>query len=328
MDRNLALEFVRITEAAALACSKWTGRGDGKAADQAAVDAMRKAFDSLDINGTIVIGEGERDEAPMLYIGEKVGVGKKDDPIVDIALDPLEGTNLCAHGSVGSLSVIAVAEDGQFLHAPDTYMDKIAVGPRAAGCVNIDASIEDNITAVAKALEKDVNEVTVIVLDRPRHEDLIHRIRKMGSRILLIGDGDVSAAIATSWENTGIDMLVGVGGAPEGVITAAALKCLGGDFQGRLKYRNNEERARAEKMGLKSLDQAFGIEDLARGSVMFCATGVTDGSLVKGVRYLGSKRVITESIVMRSNTGTIRKIESHHDLSKKPVAFTGGVKWK
>lgn len=328
MDRNLALEFVRITEAAALACSKWTGRGDSNAADQAAVDAMRKAFDSLDIDGTIVIGEGERDEAPMLYIGEKVGAGKKDAPSVDIALDPLEGTSLCAHGMVGALSVIAVAEDGQFLHAPDTYMDKIAVGPDAVGCVNIDAPIEDNITAVAKALDKDVNEVTVIVLDRPRHEDVINRIRKMGSRILLIGDGDVSAGISTSWPNSGIDMLVGIGGAPEGVITAAALKCLGGDFQGRLKYRNDKERERASKMGLKNLDQAFGIEDLAKGHVMFCATGVTDGSLLKGVRYLGKKRVITQSCVMRSNTGTVRMLESFHDLSKKPMAFNGGVQWK
>lgn len=328
MDRNLALEFVRITEAAALACSKWTGRGDANSADQAAVDAMRKAFDSLDINGTIVIGEGERDEAPMLYIGEKVGAGKKDSPHVDIALDPLEGTSLCAHGMVGALSVIAVAEDGQFLHAPDTYMDKIAVGPAAAGVVNIDAPIEDNIKAVAKALNKEVNEVTVIVLDRPRHEDIINRTRKMGSRILLIGDGDVSAGISTSWPNSGIDMLVGIGGAPEGVITAAALKCLGGDFQGRLKYRNDHERERASKMGLKNLDQAFTIEDLAKGSVMFCATGVTDGSLLKGVRYLGNKKVITQSVVMRSNTGTVRMLESFHDMSKKPMAFTGGVQWK
>jgi fructose-1,6-bisphosphatase class II len=327
MDRNLALEFVRITEAAALACSKWTGRGDSNAADQAAVDAMRKAFDSLDINGTIVIGEGERDEAPMLYIGEKVGAARKDSPLVDIALDPLEGTSLCANGGVGALSVIAVAEGGHFLHAPDTYMDKIAVGPRAVGCVDIDAPIEENIQAVAKALEKDVNEVTVIVLDRPRHADLISRIRKMGSRILLIGDGDVSAAIATSWQNTGIDMLVGVGGAPEGVITAAALKCLGGDFQGRLKFRNDGERERATKMGIKNLDQAFKIEDLAKGSVMFCATGVTDGSLLKGVTYLGSKKITTQSVVMRSNTGTVRTIESYHDLSKKPSAFSGGVAW-
>lgn len=328
MDRNLAMEFVRITEAAALACSKWTGRGDAKAADQAAVDAMRKAFDSLDINGTIVIGEGERDEAPMLYIGEKVGAAKKDSPVVDIALDPLEGTSLCANGSVGALSVIAVAEGGHFLHAPDTYMDKIAVGPRAVGCVHIDAPIEDNIHAVAKALEKDVNEVTVVVLDRPRHEDIIRRIRKLGSRILLIGDGDVSAGIAMSWPNSGIDMLVGIGGAPEGVITAAALKCLGGDFQGRLKFRNDNERERATKMGIKNLDQAFSIDDLARGSVMFCATGVTDGSLLEGVRYLGAKRVITQSVVMRSITGTVRKIESFHDLAKKPTAFSGGVMWK
>lgn len=327
MDRNLALEFVRITEAAALACSKWTGRGDANAADQAAVDAMRKAFDSLDISGTVVIGEGERDEAPMLYIGEKVGAARTESPEVDIALDPLEGTSLCASGGVGALSVIAVAQKNHFLHAPDTYMDKIAVGPDAAGKVDIDAPIEDNIRAVAKALNKEISAVTVVVLERPRHDDVIARIRKMGARILLIQDGDVSAGIATSWDNSGIDMLVGTGGAPEGVITAAALKCLGGDFQGKLKFRNDDERRRASKMGMIDLDRVFKRDELAKGPVMFCATGVTDGSLLKGVRYLPGNKVITQSMVMRSETGTIRTMFSHHDMNKKPSTMSGGT-WK
>jgi fructose-1,6-bisphosphatase II len=327
MDRNLALEFVRITEAAALACSKWTGRGDAKAADQAAVDAMRKAFDSLDIAGTVVIGEGERDEAPMLYIGEKVGAARKESPAVDIALDPLEGTSLCANGAVGALSVIAVAQKDHFLHAPDTYMDKIAVGPGAAGKVDIDAPIEDNVQAVAKALNKEISAVTVIVLERPRHDDVIARIRKLGARILLIQDGDVSAGIATSWDNSGIDMLVGIGGAPEGVITAAALKCLGGDFQGKLKFRNDDERRRASKMGMADLDRAYKRDELAKGPVMFCATGVTDGALLKGVRYLPGNKIITQSMVMRSETGTVRMMFSHHDMNKKPSTMSGG-EWK
>lgn len=328
MDRNLALEFVRITEAAALACSKWTGRGDSHAADQAAVDAMRKAFDSLDIDGTIVIGEGERDEAPMLYIGEKVGSTKAGSPGVDIALDPLEGTSLCANGGVGALSVIAIAQKGHFLHAPDVYMDKIAVGPQSKGCVSIDAPIEENVQAVAKALNKNLSEVTVVVLERPRHDDVIARLRKMGTRILLIGDGDVSAGIATSWAESGIDMLVGTGGAPEGVLTAAALKCLGGDFQGKLKFRNDDEKKRAAKMGLVDYDRAYTRDELARGHVMFCATGVTEGALLKGVRFLSGGRVLTQSIVMRSETGTVRTIESQHDMSRKPSVFSGGVQWK
>lgn len=325
MDRNLALEFVRITEAAALACSQWTGRGDADSADQAAVDSMRKAFDSIDIAGTVVIGEGERDEAPMLYIGEKVGIARDGSPHVDIALDPLEGTSLCANGGVGALSVIAVAQKDHFLHAPDVYMDKIAVGPLAAGKVSIDASVEDNVSSVAKALDKKISEVTVMVLDRPRHEKIITSLRKIGARILLIGDGDVSAGIATSWSNSGIDMLIGTGGAPEGVITAAALKCLGGDFQGRLIFRNDDERKRAEKMGLTDFERPYTRDELAKGPVMFCATGVTDGAMLDGVRYLAGSKVTTQSMVMRSETGTIRKIESYHDLSRKPRVFAGGV---
>ncbi|MCM2282501.1 MAG: class II fructose-bisphosphatase [Bdellovibrionaceae bacterium] len=326
MDRNLAMEFVRITEAAALASSKWMGRGDEKAADQAAVDAMRKAFNSVRINGTVVIGEGERDEAPMLYIGEKVGLCESglgagvNCPDVDIALDPLEGTTICATGGVGAISVIAVAERGGFLHAPDTYMEKIAVGPAAKGAIDIDASPEENVRRVAKALGKDVSEVTVVILNRPRHEELIGRVRQVGARIHLIGDGDVSAAVATSWNETGIDLLLGTGGAPEGVIAAAALRCTGGDFQGRLKFRSNEERERAKRMGVTDLDRAYRLDDLARGNVMFCATGVTAGPMLKGVRFLPGRRAHTHSVVMRSQTGTVRTIEAEHSLDLKPVA--------
>lgn len=319
MDRNLALEFVRITEAAALASSKWMGRGDEKSADQAAVDAMRRAFDSVRIDGTVVIGEGERDEAPMLYIGEKVGKKGPESPAIDIALDPLEGTTICAVGGVGAVSVIAAAEKGQFLHAPDTYMNKIAVGPQARGVVDLNAPVADNVLAVAKAMGKSPQEVTVVILDRPRHEKLIRDARATGARIRLIGDGDVSAAIATAWGDSGIDLLLGIGGAPEGVIAAAAMKCLGGDFQGQLQFRNQEERARASRMGLQDLDRVFGLDELAKGSVMFVASGVTDGPLLRGVRFLSHSEARTHSIVMRSKTGTIRTIEARHTLNLKPL---------
>lgn len=319
MDRNLALEFVRITEAAALSCAKWTGHGDNMAADQAAVDAMRKAFDSVRIDGTVVIGEGERDEAPMLYIGEKVGNRKGEDvPQVDIALDPLEGTNLCANGGVGAISVIAVAEKGKFLHAPDTYMEKIACGPEGKGLIDLDLSPSENISRLAEALGKRVSDVTVMILERPRHEKLIAEVRKCGARIHLIGDGDVSAAIAAAWPDSGIDLLMGTGGAPEGVISAAALQCLGGDFQGRLKFRNEDEKKRANKMGIQDLDKKYNIDELANGSVMFCATGVTDGPFLKGVKTLANHQARTQSVVMRSKSGTIRTIEAHHHLNKKP----------
>ena len=317
MDRNLALEFVRITEFAALACARYMGRGDEKAADQAAVDAMRRAFDSVNIDGKVVIGEGERDEAPMLYIGEEVGQKNTESPKIDIALDPLEGTTICAHGGVGAISVIAVAERGNFLHAPDTYMDKIACGPDAAGKIDIDKSPAENIHIVSEALKKPVSDVTVVILDRPRHENLIAEVRKTGARIRLIGDGDVSAGIAPCWEASGIDLLLGIGGAPEGVITAAAMKCLGGDFQGRLKFRNDHERERALKMGVESLDKAFKRDELAQGSVMFCATGVTDGPLLQGVRTLSNNRAQTHSIVMRSQTGTVRRVEAEHNFNIK-----------
>jgi fructose-1,6-bisphosphatase class II len=320
MERNLSLEFVRITEAAALASSRWMGRGLEKEADQAAVDAMRKAFDSVRIDGTVVIGEGERDEAPMLYIGEKVGLRGEDSPQVDIALDPLEGTTICAKGGVGAISVIAVAEKGRFLHAPDTYMAKVACGPGAKGVIDIDKSATENIHRVAEALRKPVGDVTVVILDRPRHTDLIAEVRKLGARIQLIGDGDVSAAVAAGFEKTGIDLLLGIGGAPEGVISAAAMQCLGGDFQGRLKYRNEEEKSRALKMGIKDLNKKFSCDELAQGSVMFIATGITDGPLLNGVRFHSGQIVETHSVVMRSKTGTTRFVEATHNLKRKPLS--------
>lgn len=319
MDRNLALEFVRITEAAALSSAKWMGHGNEKAADQAAVDAMRKAFDSVRIDGTVVIGEGERDEAPMLFIGEKVGLKREDSPAIDIALDPLEGTTICAKGGVGAISVIACAERGGFLHAPDTYMDKIAAGPAGKGVIDLDISATENIHRMAEATRKPASELVVVILDRPRHTDLIAEVRKTGARIQLIGDGDVSAAVAAAWSDSGIDLLMGVGGAPEGVISAAAMRCLGGDFQGRLKFRNEEEKERAKRMGVQDLNRKFKLDDLAQGHVMFCATGVTDGPLLKGVKMLSGGRAITQSIVMRSQTGTIRTIEAHHHISRKPT---------
>jgi len=285
---------------------------------------MRKAFDHIDIDGTIVIGEGERDEAPMLYIGEKVGRISDHSPAVDIALDPLEGTSICASGGVGALSVIAVAKKNNFLHAPDTYMEKIAVGPLALGKVSLEYDVEKNIQIVAESQGKALSEVTVVILERERHQELIQKVRQSGARILLIDDGDVSAALATSWKQSGIDMLLGTGGAPEGVITAAALKCLGGDFQGRLRFRSDEEKARAQKMGVTDFDKIYTRDELAVGDVMFCATGVTDGPLLKGVRYLPGRRVLTESVVMRSASGTIRFIQSEHNLATKPSMFAGG----
>jgi fructose-1,6-bisphosphatase II len=317
MQRNLALEFVRLTEAAAIAAGRWMGRGQEKAADQAAVDAMRKAFDSLDIRGEVVIGEGERDEAPMLFIGEKVGLARSDSPEIDIALDPLEGTTICAKGGVGAISCIAVAEKGNFLHAPDVYMDKIACGPAGRGLIDLDASPEENIRKLAGAQGKSPEEVTVVILDRPRHEELVQRVRKTGARIQMIGDGDVSAAVATAWGDSGIDLLLGIGGAPEGVIAAAALQCLGGDFQGRLLFKGESQVERAKRMGLKDPHQKLLISDLARGKVMFVATGVTDGPLLKGTHFLPNRRATTHSVVMRSETGTIRSILATHDLSKK-----------
>lgn len=319
MDRNLALEFIRVTEAAAISSARWVGRGMRDEADQAAVDAMRRSMDVLDVHGTVVIGEGERDEAPMLYIGEEFGMRGKESPRVDVALDPLEGTNLVALGHSNAISVIAVADNGNFLHAPDTYMDKIAVGPECVGKIEWGMSTHEMLAAVAKAKNKQINETTVTILDRERHKKLIDEVRAAGARILLIGDGDLSAAISTCNPQTGIDIVLGAGGAPEGVISAAALKCLGGQFLGKLMWRNDDERARAEKMGVKDLDKIYNIEDLARGDVMFCATGVTDGSWLKGVHFT-SFGCTTHSIVMRSKTGTIREIHTKHVFEIKRKA--------
>jgi fructose-1,6-bisphosphatase class II len=314
MDRNLALEAVRVTEAAALNCARLTGCGDEKAADQAAVDAMRKAFDALAIDGTVVIGEGERDEAPMLYIGEKVGSGG---PKVDIALDPLEGTTICATGAPNALSVLAMADGGNLLHCPDTYMAKIATGPAGKGVVDLDKSPTENLHALAEAKGCRVNDLMVIILARPRHDAIIQEVRKAGARIRLIGDGDVSAAIATTKPETGIDMLLGIGGAPEGVLAAAALRCVGGEFQGRLAPRNNEEIERAKKMGVSDIKKKFQIGELARGDVMFAATGVTDGDYLQGVHFFAGGAT-TQSVVMRSKTKTIRVINATHYFDHKP----------
>jgi len=322
MDRNLALELARVTEAAALSCSRWMGRGDAKGADQAAVDAMRRAFDGVHIRGTVVIGEGERDEAPMLYIGEQVGAGWHVDseraPKVDIAVDPLEGTNLCATGAPDSIAVIALAEDGKFLNAPDTYMDKIAVGPSGKGCIDISKSPTWNLQALAEAKRSKVEDLTAIILERPRHQALIEEVRKAGARIRLITDGDVAAAISTCKDTTGIDILFGIGGAPEGVLAAAALRCVGGDMQGQLKYRSDDEMRRAERMGVKDHQKVYRVDELAQGNVMFAATGVTDGAFLKGVHFFGGGAT-TQSVVMRSKSGTVRFIDAQHDFDRKPM---------
>lgn len=315
MDRNLALEAIRVTEAAALNCARLTGRGDEMAADQAAVDAMRKAFDALAIDGTVVIGEGERDEAPMLFIGEKVGCGG---PKVDIALDPLEGTTICATGAPNALAVIAMADAGNLLHCPDTYMEKIASGPAGKGVVDLDKSPTENLRALAEVKRCRVEDLTVIILSRPRHEALIKEVRQAGARIRLIGDGDVSAAIATTKPETGIDLLLGIGGAPEGVLAAAALRCVGGQFQGRLAPRNNEEIERAKKMGVADIKKKYQIDELAAGDVMFAATGVTDGDYLQGVHFFAGGAT-TQSVVMRSRTRTVRLINATHYFDHKPV---------
>ena len=308
MDRRLVLELVRVTEAAAIACYPMIGRGDGKEADRRAVAAMRAAFDRVPFRGTVVIGEGERDEAPMLYIGEQVGPADDDLPEVDIAVDPLEGMDLCAGGWPGALAVLAAASRGDLLHCPDTYMEKIATGPAGKGTVFLDAAPEDNVRALAAALGRKPSDVTVVVLDRPRHEELIRRLRGVGARVLLVDDGDVAPAVAAGFEDSGIDMLYGKGGAPEGVLAAAALHCLGGHFQGRLAFRNDEERERAKAMGMADPDRLLELSDLVRGEVIFVATGVTTGSLLRGVRRVGD-RLETHSIALRSTTGTIRYVE-------------------
>jgi len=309
------LDFVKVTEAAALAASRWMGRGERDIADGAAVETMRDILNQMEISGRIVIGEGERDEAPMLFIGEQLGLGGYE---VDIAVDPVEGTNLVANGLPNSIAVMALSERGGLLHAPDTYMEKLAVGPKAAPYVHIDAPVGENLEAVANALERPINDITVVILDRPRHADLVAAVRAAGARIKLISDGDVDAALATAIDGTGIHVSMGVGGAPEGVLAAAALKCLGGGFMGRLKPRSQAEAERAVAMGFGDLDRVLTIEDLARGeNIVFVATGITDGDLVRGVRFMGNQ-ARTHSILIHSTTGTVRFIESVHRLGAKP----------
>ncbi|MEC9207959.1 MAG: class II fructose-bisphosphatase [Pseudomonadota bacterium] len=315
MDRNLALEVVRVTEAAALAASLQMGRGDERMADQVAVDAMRNALNSLDSAGTVVIGEGERDEAPMLFIGEEVGTGHG--PKIDIALDPLEGTTITAKGLTNSLAVIAMAEHDGFLNSPDVYMDKIAVGGGLPdGVVDIDNAPKENLESLANAKGVEVEDIVACILDRPRHEELINKVREAGARIMLIMDGDVSGVMATSEENSGVDIYLGSGGAPEGVLAAAALRCIGGQMQARLIFRNDDERMRAERCGITDFDRKYELLDLASGDVMFAATGVTKGTMLDGVRrFSGGAK--THSLVMRSKTGTVRYVEAEHNFNRK-----------
>ena len=316
LDRNLALDSVRVTEAAARAAARLIGRGDEMAADQAAVDAMRRGLNALDIAGTVVIGEGERDEAPMLFIGETVGTGKG--PSLDVALDPLEGTTICATGGPNALAVLAMAEKGGFLAAPDTYMDKIAVGDGLPDeLIDLDDPPATTLAKLARAKACDVNELTVLILDRPRHEELIAKVRETRARIQLIRDGDVAGVIATTRLNRTVDIYIGIGGAPEGVLAAAALRCIGGQMMGRLVFRNDDEKRRAHAMGVTDLNRKYSLHELAGGDVMFSATGVTDGALLRGVSRVphGAR---TSSVVMRSHTGTLRIIESEHDFSRAP----------
>jgi fructose-1,6-bisphosphatase II len=317
MERELALEIVRVTELAALASAPWMGRGEKIGADGAAVSAMRSMLDSVSVQGTVVIGEGEMDEAPMLYIGEKVGAGIG--PEVDVAVDPLEGTNIVAKGLNNAMSVIAVASKGQLLHAPDMYMEKLAVGPQLAGKVSITDSMETTLSTAARILDKAVSDLTVMVLDRPRHESLIKTLRKVGVRIKFLSDGDVAGAMAPAFPETGIDLYVGSGGAPEGVLAAAALQCLGGELQGRLMPSDGNEYQRCVQMGIADPYKVLTMTDMiGTGDVIFAATGVTPGEFIGGVRYLPDQRAETDSIVMRAKTRTIRFIRTLHYLPSKP----------
>ncbi len=319
MKRELSLEFVRVTEWAAIAAARSVGKGNKNYTDGLAVDAMRKMFDTVNISGTVVIGEGELDEAPMLYIGEKVGAGGDE---VDIAVDPVEGTNLVAKGLPGSIAVIAIAPKGCLLHAPDMYMEKIAVGPRAKGCIDINAPVEDNLQRVAKALQRGIDDITVVVMDRPRHAEIIERIRRAGARIVLITDGDVNPIVNAGIEGTGVHMYIGKGGAPEGVLAAAALKCLGGDMQARLCPESEEQLQRCYKMGIREINQVLTIDDMVKGDdCMFTATAITDSTLLKGVRYFGGG-VRTHSISMRYKTGTIRFVDAVHKLEDGSGQFS------
>ncbi|MFZ4109288.1 MAG: class II fructose-bisphosphatase [Polymorphobacter sp.] len=313
LDRVLVLEMVRVTENAAIACSKLIGRGDEKAADAAAVEAMRDALNQLDFDGTVVIGEGERDEAPMLFIGEKVGRAQGSGPRIDIALDPLEGTTITAKAGPNALAVLAISEEGGLLNAPDVYMDKIAVGPGyAEGVIDLSKSPTENVKSVAAAKGVAPGDLMVCVLDRPRHEALVAELRGLGCGIMLIPDGDVAGVIATSNPDTGIDLYMGSGGAPEGVLAAAALRCVGGQIQGRLVFRNEDERGRARRWGITDLDRIYSITDLASGDVIFAATGVTDGSLLKGVKRRRDGVITTQSVVMRASSGTVRWVSGEH----------------
>jgi len=316
MERSLTMELVRVTEAAALSSARWMGRGKKEEADDAATTAMRTVFDTIPMRGTVVIGEGEMDEAPMLYIGEKLGMG--NGPEVDVAVDPLEGTSIVAQGTWNALSVIAIADGGHLLHAPDMYMNKIAVGPEAVGKVDINASVSDNLQNIAKAKRKDVEDIVAVVLDRPRHDALVKELRNAGARIKLIPDGDVAGAINTAFDETGVDVLFGIGGAPEGVLAATALKCLGGEIQGKLVPKNDEEKARCQKMGISDIDKVYYMDDFCSGDdAIFAATGVTDGELLKGVQFKGM-RATTQTVVMRAKSGTVRFIDGEHSLKKKP----------
>ena len=315
LDRVLVLEMVRVTEAAAVAASKLIGRGDEKAADAAAVEAMRKAFDTLYMDGTVVIGEGERDEAPMLFIGEKVGGAPGKGPKIDIALDPLEGTTITAKAGPNALAVLAAAAEGCLLNAPDVYMDKLAVGPGyPEDVIDLSKTIRENVEAVAKAKGVAPSDINVCVLDRTRHADIIAELRDIGCGVVLIGDGDVAGVIAVTEEDSMIDMYMGQGGAPEGVLAAAALRCVGGQFNGRLLFRNDAEKARARKWGIDDLDRIYKRDDLVKGDCIFAATGVTSGSLLQGVKYRRDGKMTTESVVMRASSGTIRWVKGEHRM--------------
>src|SRR5574341_293103 len=317
MDRNLALELVRVTEAAALSSARWMGRGNEKAADQAAADAMRRAIDGVHFAGTIVLGEGERGQSPILYLGERVGCGQE--PELEVALDPLEGAAIVARGGANAIAVVALADRDSCLRVPPTSLEKIAVGPRAAGAINITRGPEENLHAIADAMRCHVEDLTVAILDRPRHQDLIRRVREVGARIALIADGDLSAAIATGVEISGVDVLMGIGGAREGVLAAAALQCLGGDLQGRMRPRTDAEVEAVQAAGVRDLDHVFTVDELVAGkNVMFAATGITDGHLLKGVRFFGGG-ARTHSVVMRSRSGTVRFIEATHRFDRRPV---------
>lgn len=317
MERNLALEVVRVTEAAALSSARWMGLGNAKAADQAAMDAMRRGFDAVSFSGSVVIGQGERDEAPMLFTGERIGGG--DGPELDVALDSLDGANSVSQGRANAMAVVAITDKGGLFRAPDTYMEKIAVGPRAKGAVDLSLSPTQNLENIANAMKCYVEDLTVVILDRPAHAELIRSVREAGARIKLIQDGDVSAAIATAIPESGVDILMGIGGAPEGVLAAAALQCLGGDMQGRLRPRNDQEVERARRVGVKDIERIYRIEDLVSGTeLMFAATGVTDGDLLRGVRFFGGG-ARTHSVVIRRRSGTTRFIEATHRFDRRPV---------